>query len=233
MRIVESNVEYRGTKAHRRPSLPVYCAPPRRPLGHAIERPADPVSTQASLLAAEAAAFTLTVGKIKDSAQLRARGFTQSNDGMLSLGIYSAEMCSAVGAEPLPSDKPSFWTAEIIACDPRRYRLLGITLDKNCSNKAYKALGTYAWSNSGSALSLNGQEEKGADGWSGFQPGDVATFKFDPIERTLSQYNSSARKTFVAAGINAGPAYILVGLLMVECRIRLRAATDEEKAKLS
>ena len=183
----------------------------------------------------EAAAFALTVGKIKDSAQLRARGFTQSIDGMLSLGIGSPEMCTAVGSEPLPSDKPSFWTAEIIVGDPKRYRLLGITLDKDCPEDAYQAKGTYAWSNSSNSLWVNGKKQThdDDDGWNGFQPGDVATFKFDPVERTLSQYNARAGKTFVASGINEGPAYILVDLFMNECRIRLRAATDEEKAKLT
>ncbi len=234
MRIVESNAEYPGAKAHRRPALQVHCAPLRRPLDRACERPADSVPIQAPRSPTDSDVFALTVGKIRDSAQLRARGFTQSDDGMLSLSIGSPGMCTAVGTEPLASDKPSYWTAEIIVGDPKRHLLLGITLDKDCPTSAYKAKGTYAWSNSSNSLWRNGQEQSHGDdgGWNGFQPGDVATFKFDHFEGTLSQYNSRSGKTFVASGIDEGPAYILVDLFMVECRIRLRAATDAEKAKL-
>jgi hypothetical protein len=239
VRIVELNVEHTGPKPALRRELDVETASKiQRLRDEEAARIAAAASAAAAAAAAAeeaaiSAAFAANAGKMKESDNSRSKGFAQSVDGTLSQTASGTSHCSVAGSVPLSSSTPSFWSVEISAYNS--WCLIGVTLKSDPPAATHSDSGTYAWSATNQTyVAGSDRTSQLQSGWSsGFAYGDVATFKFDPSQRSLSMYHSRHKKVFTITGIAAGPVHVLVDLYNNTNRIRLRAATADEKKLLA
>ena len=89
---------------------------------------------------------------------------------------------------------PFFWKCTIFSLPTDHWVYLGIIGNLNPSVDSYSDSTSYGWA-CGNHRLIAGQTHTGADGWSGFQQGEVLYFKFE--SGTLVMFSEQKNRSFV------------------------------------
>eukprot|EP01041_Mallomonas_annulata_P008725 gene8725-18038_t len=134
---------------------------------------------------------------------------------------------NALGSDPLPGSRVSYWTV-IIEELPFNSAVIGITGCKESKEEVFHDNSTIAW-NADNRVFIYGKSTSMHGGWVGWQTNDVAVFKYDPLNRTLSFHHDRTDRVFTMTNLARREFRVFVGLQRCGSRVLVQPATLVQK----
>mmetsp|Transcript_12871 Transcript_12871/g.12944 ORF Transcript_12871/g.12944 Transcript_12871/m.12944 type:complete len:199 (-) Transcript_12871:34-630(-) len=156
-------------------------------------------------------------------------------NNVLSTTISPSSSRSGIGALPLSSAAPSYWTVSVHAFMGNDV-VIGIT---GCTLPRPLALPNHissiAWGRQHDMVYVNGLEVPNLDGWDcKWEPNDVAIFRYDPIPpRTISMYHCRTEQVYAVNNLPPNEYRIFIDFFESTGVILIHKATMKQQFLLS